>query len=97
MIFQVKQDRCADDMESGRWEAFVERLVEAAVRLKAAGADFAVITSNTPHMVFPEVQRHSPILLLSIVEETCKAVLDRKLKKVGLLATGITMQGGFYQ
>jgi aspartate racemase len=48
-------------------------------------------------MVFDEVQRCTSIPLLSIVEETCKVVTDRKLKMVGLLATRITMQGGFYQ
>lgn len=97
VIYQVNQNRCADDMESGRWEAVTETLVEAAGRLQSAGADFAVIASNTPHMVFDEVQRCTSIPLLSIVEETCKVVTDRKLKMVGLLATRITMQGGFYQ
>jgi aspartate racemase len=96
VIYQVNQDCCADDMESGRWEAVTERLVEAAVRLHAAGAEFAVIASNTPHMVFADVQRLAPIPLLSIVEATCKAVAGKGMKKVGLLATAITMQGGFY-
>jgi aspartate racemase len=97
VIYQVNQNRCADDMESGRWGAVTDTLVEATGRLQAAGADLAVIASNTPHMVFDEVQRRTSIPLLSIVEETCTVVADRKLKKVGLLATRITMQGGFYQ
>jgi len=97
VIYQVNQNRCADDMESGRWGAVAETLVEATGRLQAAGADFAVIASNTPHMVFDEVQRRTSIPLLSIVEETCTVVAHCKLKKVGLLATRITMQGGFYQ
>src|SRR5690349_11437486 len=43
-------------------------LVEQIERLADAGADFAIISANTPHLVFDEVCRRSTIPLISIVE-----------------------------
>jgi aspartate racemase len=97
LIYQVNQECCVRAIETGRWPEVAEILIEAAERLHAAGANFAAIASNTPHMVFADVKSRAPLPLLSIVEETCKAVAARKIKKVGLLATQMTMQGGFYQ
>jgi aspartate racemase len=65
-------------------------------KLKRAGADWGLLASNTPHIVFEELERQSPLPLLSIVEATCRAAQARALKKVGLFGTRFTMQGGFY-
>ncbi len=65
-------------------------------KLAQAGADFGFLASNTPHMVFDEIQRRSPMPLVSIVEATCTAAQALGLKKVGLLGTRFTMQGQFY-
>lgn len=71
-------------------------LTEEIQKLARAGADFALIAAGTPHIVFDEVQRQSPIPLISIIESTCKAAEDLGLKKVGLLGTTFTMKGTFY-
>ena len=72
-------------------------MIEEIRRLARAGATHGLLSSNTPHIVFDEIQRASPIPLLSIVETTCRAAVHRKLKRVGLFGTRFTMQGGFYQ
>jgi aspartate racemase len=65
-------------------------------KLARAGADFALLASNTPHLVFSALQRQSTIPLLSIVEVTRQAALDLGLKRLGLFGTRFTMQGNFY-
>ena len=65
--------------------------------LKRAGAEFAAIASNTPHIVFDEVQARSPLPLVSIVEETCRKAKALGFKKPGLLGTGFTMRADFYR
>jgi len=97
IIYHVNQNQCADFIESGRWKELADTLSEAIERLYRAGADFAIIACNTAEMVFDAVKDRSSIPLLSIVEETCKAVSGLGLRKVGLLGTRMTMQGGFYQ
>ena len=64
--------------------------------LAAAGADFALLSANTPHVVFHEVRDLSPIPLISIVEATCEEVVRRGLNRVSLLGTRFTMSGRFY-
>jgi len=65
-------------------------------QLAEAGADFGFVSANTPHVVFDEVRRFSPIPLISIVEATCDEVKRRRLKTVSLLGTRYTMSGRFY-
>ncbi len=72
-------------------------MLEEIRRLARAGATHGLLSSNTPHIVFDEIRRASPIPLISIVETTCRAAAERKLKRVGLFGTRFTMQGGFYQ
>jgi aspartate racemase len=66
-------------------------------KLARAGADFGLLAANTPHIVFNEVRRDSPIPLISIVRATCEAARDSGLKRLGLFGTRFTMQSGFYQ
>ena len=72
-------------------------LLEEVRRLARAGATHGLLSSNTPHIVFDEIRRASPIPLISIVETACRAAAGRRLKRVGLFGTRFTMQGGFYQ
>ena len=78
-------------------EEFADELVVEIERLTRAGADFAVLAANTPHIVFDELQRRASIPMLSIVEATRDKALRLGFKRVGLLGTRFTMTGGFYQ
>jgi len=72
-------------------------LLEEIHRLARAGATHGLLSSNTPHIVFDEIEASSPVPLISIVETASRAAVERKLKRVGLFGTRFTMQGGFYQ
>jgi aspartate racemase len=80
----------------GQLEPLTSYLADAIERLAAAGADFAVLASNTPHVVFGALARRSPIPLISIVEAAAAAARARRLKRLGLIGTRSTMQGAFY-
>ena len=83
--------------EAREWNKLVEWLVEMVNALHNAGAEFAVIGSNTPHIVFDKVKSKSPIPMLSIVDETCNRASNMKLKKLGLMGTKFTMESDFFQ
>ena len=76
--------------------AFANLLSGAVDMLAAGGADFAVLSANTPHIVFDEVRARSKIPMISIVEVTAQAARARGLERVGLIGTRYTMQGEFY-
>jgi len=74
----------------------VDWLVQEIERLARAGAEVGLLASNTPHLVFPDLARRSPIPLLSIVEAAAAATEEQGLRTVGLLGTRFTMEGRFY-
>jgi aspartate racemase len=85
-----------DFMQANRLNAVTDYLLEGLQRLARAGADFGAIAANTPHIVFDDLQRRSPIPLVSIVEATCNEAKKRGIRRVGLLGTRFTMQASFY-
>jgi aspartate racemase len=84
-------------VSSGDLEGLTAYMLEEIHRLARAGATHGLLSSNTPHIVFDQIEDSSPIPLISIVETACRAAVERKLKRVGLFGTRFTMQGGFYQ
>ncbi len=63
-------------------------------RLAKAGADFALLASNTPHIVFNELRPSIP--LISIIEAARDYARERNLRRLGLFGTRFTMRGSFY-
>jgi len=78
------------------YDSLAKQLVDSINNLESAGADFAVIASNTPHVVFGRVAAESPLPLISIVESTCKRAAEMNLKRVLLIGTAFTMRNSFY-
>ncbi len=83
-------------LEANDLRSLANYLSESVERLARAGAEVALIAANTPHLVFPEVQKYAPIPLLSIVEATCDHARDQGFSRLGLLGTGFTMGSDFY-
>lgn len=83
--------------EEERYEELAEYLLAAIRNLAAAGADFAALSANTPHIVFDQVKQQSPIPLVSIIEAVCGEAMERNLTRIGLLGTIFTMKGSFFK
>ena len=76
--------------------ALIEYLAASLGRLAAAGADFAAMAANTPHVVFDDLVARSPIPIVSIVEACAEDAARRDLHRLALLGTRFTMEGAFY-
>jgi aspartate racemase len=74
----------------------IEYLAASVQRLGRAGADFAAMTANTPHIVFDEIAARSAIPLISIVVACAQEAGRRGLCRLGLLGTRFTMEAPFY-
>jgi aspartate racemase len=83
-------------ISNGEFEAVSHYLASEIKKLENAGAEFGVIASNTPHIVFNRVRALSQLPLISIVEVTGQKIADAGLEKVALFGTKFTMQGEFY-
>jgi aspartate racemase len=97
VINSIDLKREMDLVEHNQLGELTTCLLEELEKLARAGADFGLIASNTPHIVFDDLRPRSPIPLISIVEATCEAAKTMDLKRVGVFGTSFTMQGRFYR
>ncbi|HET7668660.1 MAG TPA: aspartate/glutamate racemase family protein [Mycobacterium sp.] len=97
VLFSVDFAEIEEMQSSGRWDAAAERLAGAAMALEAAGADFALLCTNTMHKVFAQVQASVSMPLLHLGDATAAAVSSVGVASVGLLGTGFTMSQRFYR
>lgn len=96
VINSINMNEMLEYVSKENYEALVKQLIKSIEELKSAGADFAVIASNTPHVVFDRVSEKSSLPLISIVEAACSRAVMLKLKRVLLIGTAFTMKSSFY-
>jgi aspartate racemase len=96
MINSIDLKNVLDLIGANELAKLTEYLVGEVQKLARAGADVGLLASNTPHIVFDDIRRRSPIPLVSIVEAACEAARALGLKHLGLFGTRFTMQGRFY-
>jgi len=96
IIKSVNLRKGLDFMDANDLAGMADYLLEGIGKLARAGADFGIISANTPHIVFDEVAPKSPIPLISIVEATRAAAKTQNLKRLALFGTRYTMQASFY-
>nr|WP_308937195.1 aspartate/glutamate racemase family protein [Duganella vulcania] len=82
---------------AGDWDAAGALLADAARALRAAGADFLVLCTNTMHKVAPAIEAAVDIPLFHIADPTAAAIKQAGHSKVGLLGTRFTMEQAFYK
>lgn len=75
----------------------VPQLVKSAVMLWAMGAQILVMPCNTAHYFYSEVQKSVEIPVLNMIELTCSALVQKGVKRAGLLATEGTIKSKIYQ
>lgn len=97
IMYSVDFQDIIETHRSGDWDRAAEILSDAGLRLKAAGADFLILATNTMHIVAPQVQEATGLPLLHIAELTADRLLADGISKVGLLGTTFTMEMDFYK
>ena len=95
-INSVNLTKVVDLITANRLAEVAEYLAGEVNKLASAGAEVGLLSANTPHIVFDEIQSRSRIPLISIVEAACQEARTLGLKKLLLLGTRFTMQGRFY-
>lgn len=78
-------------------EHLIPLLFDAAKRLEKAGVDFLVMPCNSLHEFINEIRESVKIPVLSIIEETTNFLKERKITKVGIISTSITIDRKLYE
>jgi len=78
-------------------ERYIPYLIDAAKRLEKGGANFLVMPCNSLHVFIEEIRNSVKIPVLSIVEEAVRFLKNKKISKVGILATTSALERGLYE
>lgn len=83
----------------GREEELFSILLDNALFLQSAGADFIAIPCNTSHFLLDRLQKEMDIPIINMIAETARRVASmyKKGAKVAILATEGTVRMGLYQ
>jgi len=82
---------------AGEWDESGQLLASAAQGVQMAGADCMLICTNTMHKVASQVELSIDIPLLHIADATAEVLVQKGVKKAGLLGTAFTMEQDFYR
>lgn len=96
ILYSVNMSVFVGLMREKKYDQAADQLIGKIESLKRAGAEFAAISANTPHMLFDRISERSALPLISIVEATSDECRRKGLKKAGLLGTGFTMNATFF-
>ena len=94
VIISVSFGRYIGWQHAGDWERIARGLEVEFQHLAAAGADFALLATNTMHKVLPSIS--SPITVLSVLDAVGDYARKRSIRTLGLTGTKFTMSDGFY-
>ncbi|WP_423130261.1 aspartate/glutamate racemase family protein [Gaoshiqia sp. Z1-71] len=96
VIYSVNMSVFIGFLENRDDQQAAEYLANCINRMEKAGVDFAVISANTPHLLFNEIRGLVNLPLISIVEACKNEARKQGLKRCGLLGTKFTMNARFY-
>jgi len=94
VIASVSFQKYVDWQHAGAWDEIARGLDGELAALAAAGADFAVLATNTMHKVVPQLGSKLP--LLHVLDAVAEEAKRRGARRLGLTGTGFTMNDGFY-
>jgi aspartate racemase len=71
-------------------------VLDAAFRLKKAGADFLVLCANTLHQYVDQLNDEISLPIVHIADATAAEIKRQNISTIGLLGTKFTMEMDFY-
>ncbi len=83
--------------ERGDWDTQGRLIVDAALRLERAGADFVLLATNTMHRFADDLKARLTVPFLHLADATAERIRAFGLHRVALLGTAYTMEQDFYK
>ncbi len=97
IMYSADFEQIENLQHQGKWEELTKLMINFAQNLEGAGADFIVICTNTMHKMAEEVENNTNIPLLHIADATAEKIIEKGLRKLGLLGTNFTMEEDFFK
>jgi aspartate racemase len=95
-IVQADIRDLVQNMSDGAPDKQAEIFLRLTRRLQAAGAEAVAVTSIAGHFCIRELEALSPLPVINAIPEIEAALVNRGLRRVGLLGTRVVMQSRLY-
>ena len=92
LLYSVNFGDLKRNTDAGDQVANGRIFVDAAMRLKAAGAEGILLCANTPHLFAEEVEAATGLPVVHIGTATAEAVREAGITRAALLGTRLTME-----
>jgi aspartate racemase len=89
-------DRVLAAVQAGDKDGLAFYLAGLIDRLKAAGAEFAVIPAVAPHIAIAELIKLSPLPIVNLIEELKHEIEARQLHRVALFGTRFAVESRLF-
>ena len=96
VMHETRKLRASPGGGEAAWARFDAVFRDAFHRLAAAGADFGIIASNTPHTRLAAIRRGLDLPIVSILDETAWVAHGLRARSALVLGTGVTMRADDY-
>jgi len=96
VMVHAQTSRVFEYVDAGDRDGLAAYLNGFIVRLKAAGAEFAVVPAVTPHYCIRELSAISPLPVLSIFEPLIRELTARQIRRISVFGSGQVMRSGLY-
>jgi aspartate racemase len=96
VITHSETSRVFEYVQAADRDGLAEYLLGFIRRLKAAGAEYAVIPAITPHYCIRELVAVSPLPLLNIFDPLVEELAARKVRRVAVFGTRYVMESSLY-
>jgi aspartate racemase len=96
VITHSETSRVFEYVQAGDRDGLAEYLLGFIRRLKAAGAEFAVIPAITPHYCIRELIAASPLPLFNIFDPLVEELTVRGVRRVAVFGTRYVMESSLY-
>jgi aspartate racemase len=96
VITHSEVSRVFEYVQAGDRDGLAEYLLGFIWRLKAAGAEFAVIPAITPHYCIRELVAVSPLPLFNIFDPLVEELAVRGVRRVAVFGTRYVMESSLY-
>ena len=97
IVYSVDFQEIEELQYSGDWDRLSKIIINAGFCLKAAGADFIVLCTNTMHKVVDNFDNTVGLPLLHIADAVGEDITRNGIQRIGLLGTIFTMEQDFYK
>ena len=96
VIDSINMGKLVTEIEANNLNSVANQLLNSISNLEKAGANFAAIASNSPHIAWDLIKDKTPIPIISIIDAVCDYIAHQNYYKVLIFATKFTMKNGLY-